>query len=150
MAKQACIKGERSENGTWKTHIDYIVVEESENEASNNSTFTVDMEKNDQENEAESPQILPHFSVVKLEKETTNVRIVFDAAAKCKGVLLNDIIHQGPKLQRDLCVVPLRFRRNAVALVGDITETYLQIELNPKDRRYHRFLWRDLEENKNP
>nr|XP_047132432.1 zinc finger MYM-type protein 1-like [Hydra vulgaris] len=33
-----------------------LVVEESENEASNNSTFTVAMEKNDQENEAESLQ----------------------------------------------------------------------------------------------
>ncbi|XP_047141487.1 uncharacterized protein LOC124816364 [Hydra vulgaris] len=95
-------------------------------------------------------QVVDWNDFVKLEKKTTKVRIVFDAAAKCKGVSLNDVIHQGPKLQRDLCVVLLQFRRNAVALLGDITEMYLQIELNPKDRRDHRFLWRDLEANKNP
>ncbi|XP_065678113.1 uncharacterized protein LOC124818257 [Hydra vulgaris] len=73
-------------------------------------------------NDYKNQWILPHFSVVKLEKETTKVRTVFDAAAKCQGVTLNDIIYQGPKLQLDLCAVLLRFQRNAVALLGDITE----------------------------
>ena len=67
--------------------------------------------------------------------------MVFDASAKCKGVSLNDMIHQGPKLQNELFDVLLRFRRYPIAVVCDIAEMYLKIELNPDDRPFHRFLW---------
>ena len=50
---------------------------------------------------------LPHFSIVKPQKATTKVRIVFDESAKCDGVRLNDAIHQGPKLKRELSDVLL-------------------------------------------
>ncbi|KAJ8043752.1 hypothetical protein HOLleu_10992 [Holothuria leucospilota] len=36
---------------------------------------------------------LPHFPVIKLDRETTKVRIVYDAAAKFQGISLNDAIH---------------------------------------------------------
>ena len=42
---------------------------------------------------------LPHFPVVRMDKTTTKVRIVFDCAAKCNGISLNDMIYAGPKLQ---------------------------------------------------
>ena len=45
---------------------------------------------------------LPHFPVVRLDRATTKTRIVFDASAKFGGISLNDVIDQGPKLQRDL------------------------------------------------
>jgi hypothetical protein len=86
---------------------------------------------------------LPHFPVIRLDKETTKVRIVFDASAKHNSLSLNDVIHQGPKLQNDLFEVLLRFRRNAIAIICDIQEMYLQVELSPPDRLYHRFLWRE-------
>ena len=38
----------------------------------------------------------------------------------------------------------LRFRKNPVALICDISEMYLQIEIVPEDRCFFRFLWRDL------
>ena len=44
---------------------------------------------------------LPHFPVVRQDKETTKVRIVFDASAKCQGISLNDMIDPGPKIQSD-------------------------------------------------
>ena len=65
--------------------------------------------------ENEKRWYLPYFAVEKTEKESTKTRIVFDASAKENGVSLNDIIHCGPKLQRDLCEVLLRFRKNPVA-----------------------------------
>ena len=68
---------------------------------------------------------LPHFAIVKPQKATTKVRIVFDGSAKCDGVSLNDAIHQGPKLQRELFDVLLRFRRSPVAIACDISEMYL-------------------------
>ena len=82
---------------------------------------------------------LPHFPVVREDKATTKVRIVFDAAAKTNGICLNDTIYQGPKLQRDLCTVLTRFRKYPVALVCDVAEMYLRIGLAPQDW----FLWRN-------
>jgi len=84
---------------------------------------------------------LPHFPVVRLDKETTKVRIVFDASAKNDGVCLNDVIHAGPKLQNELFDVLLRFRKKPVAVICDIAEMYLRVGINVPDRRFHRFLW---------
>ena len=60
------------------------------------------------------------------------------------------MICQGPKLQHDLFHVLLRFRKHPVALVCDIAEMYLRIEIAPEDRPFHRFLWRDLDQQKAP
>ena len=60
---------------------------------------------------------LPHFAIVGPEKTTTKTRVVFDASAKCNGLSLNDVICQGPKLQRDIFNVLIRFRPFPVALV---------------------------------
>ena len=40
---------------------------------------------------------LPHFPVVRLEKETTKVRVVLDAKAEFDGKSLNDCVLHGPK-----------------------------------------------------
>ena len=93
---------------------------------------------------------LPHFAVIRQDKATTKLRIVFDASARTDGLALNDLIHTGPKLQRDLFNVLTRFRREPVAVVCDIAEMYLQIELAPQDRPYHRFLWRDFQDSEQP
>ena len=93
----------------------------------------------------EKQWFLLHFPVVKEDRVTTKVRVVFDAAAKHDGKSLNDAIWPGPKLQRDLVDVLTRFRRAPVALSADISEKFLQVELQEKDRPYHRFLWRDFD-----
>ena len=93
---------------------------------------------------------LPHFPVVRPDRATTKTRIVFDASAKCDGISLNDVIYQGPKLQRDLNDVLLRFRRRPVALICDIAEMYLRIEVAPEDRSCQRFLWRSMDQQKEP
>ena len=90
------------------------------------------------------------FAVIKSDKETTRTRIVFDASAALNGISLNDIIHQGPKLQRDLVNVLMRFRRYPVAIIGDISEMYLQVKVKEEDRSLFRFLWRYLDEKKFP
>ena len=48
------------------------------------------------------PTAKPHFAVVRNDRVTTKTHMVFDASAKCNGVSLNDMIHQGPKLQNEL------------------------------------------------
>ena len=88
--------------------------------------------------------------MVKQDRSTTKVRVVFDAATRYHGVSLNDVVFQGPKLQHDLFDVLLRFRRYPVAVMCDISEMYLRIELIPEDRPYHRFLWRDMNTDQRP
>ena len=53
--------------------------------------------------------------------------------------------HQGPKLQKDLFDVLLRFKKLPVAVVCDIAEMHLQIKLYPSDRSCQRILWRNLD-----
>ena len=60
------------------------------------------------------------------------------------GISLNDTMLPGPKLQKDVFDVLLRFRKNRVALVADLTEMFSQVVIAKQDRRYHRFLWRGL------
>jgi len=86
---------------------------------------------------------LPHFPVVRENKATTKVRVVFDAAAECKGTSINGKMHTGPKLQNDMVKVLLRFCAHPVALAGDVSEMFLQVRLRPEDRKFHRFLWRE-------
>lgn len=94
-----------------------------------------------------SKWFLPHFSVLRPDKDTTKTRIVFDTAVKFEGVALNDRIYQGPKLQRDLFNVLLRFRRYPVDLCV-IEEMYLRIGIAFVDKPYHRFLWRKLDQSR--
>ena len=63
---------------------------------------------------------------------------------------MNDLILQGPKLQNELFAVLLRFRKNLIALICDISEMYLQIELRQEDKPFHCFLWRDLNQESSP
>ncbi|XP_067653340.1 uncharacterized protein [Haliotis asinina] len=93
---------------------------------------------------------LPHFPVVKLDRQTTKIRIVFDASAKSCGVSLNDLVFQGPKLQNDVFDILLRFRKYPVTIICDIAEMYLQIGIAPEDRSCLRFLWQSLDQSKEP
>lgn len=106
--------------------------------------------KVDKEKPTTGKWYLSHFPVISHEKETTKTRTVFDASAKCQGVSLNDKIHQGPKLQRDLFDVLLRFRKRPVAIVCDIAEMYLRVNIPENDKPYHRFLWRLLNTDQIP
>jgi hypothetical protein len=93
---------------------------------------------------------LPHFPVIRADKATTKTRIVFDASATYKGESLNQTINQGPKLQQQLTNVLFRFRKNPIALVCDVAEMYLRVEIAKKDRSSFRFLWRDMDKSKDP
>ena len=103
-----------------------------------------------EENDGEQSWYLPHFPVLRPEKETTKVRIVFDASATYEGISLNDTVYQGPKLQNDLFDVLLRFRKQPVGIACDIEEMYLRVGIIEPDRKFHRFLWRAMEIDRDP
>ena len=95
---------------------------------------------------SEERWFLPLFPVIRMNRETTKVRIVFDASARHNGVSLKDVLEQGPKLHISLFDVIMIFRKNKIVLLCDIQEMYLRVGILPPDRRYQIFLWRTSEE----
>ena len=63
---------------------------------------------------------LPHFPVVREDKETTKVRIGYDSAARYGGISLDNTMLPGPKLQQDVFDLLLRFRCNPSRSDGDV------------------------------
>ena len=84
---------------------------------------------------------LPHHAVVRRDKTTTKVRVVYDASAKSNGPSLNDCLHTGPKFNQKILGILLRFRSYPTALIADIEKAFLMISISPRDRDVLRFLW---------
>ncbi|MBM3931204.1 MAG: hypothetical protein FJ336_08030, partial [Sphingomonadales bacterium] len=83
-----------------------------------------------------------YFPVVDRIRDTTKVRIVFDAASKDKtGKSLNSEISKGPNRMNDLFTILLNFRKYKYAVTADISEMFLRIRLEEEDKKYHRFYW---------
>ena len=57
---------------------------------------------------------------------------------------------KGPDLLNDLFGVVLRFRENEVAFIGDISKMYHRIRIPETNQHVHRFLWRNLQADREP
>lgn len=87
---------------------------------------------------------IPHHAVIKENSSTTKVRVVFDASSKsANGVSLNELMLIGPKIQDDLSVILLRWRRFPIAFTADVEKMYRQIRVHPDDHRFQHILWRE-------
>ena len=84
---------------------------------------------------------LPHHAVIKHDRATTKIRVVYDASAKSSGPSLNQCLHVGPKFNQRILDILLRFRTYDTALVADIEKAFLMVSMNKKDRDVLRFLW---------
>jgi len=86
---------------------------------------------------------LPHHEVLRHDKDTTKLHIVYDASARATGHSLNDCLYVGPPFGQCIFDIILRFRVHEVALAGDIEKAFLMISIVAKDRDALRFLWVD-------
>ncbi|XP_024119392.1 uncharacterized protein LOC112140627 [Oryzias melastigma] len=85
---------------------------------------------------------MPHHAVVREDKATTKLRVVFDASSHEENRLsLNDCLHTGPNLNPNLLDVLIKFRLHEIAFTADITKAFLQISLAERDKDAVRFLW---------
>lgn len=87
---------------------------------------------------------LPHHAVVRNDKETTKVRIVFDASCKGKNNMsLNDQLAIGPTLQPELRHIIMRWRSPSICMSADIVKMYRQVKTDNRDNDFQRILWRE-------
>ena len=91
--------------------------------------------------EGDKLHYLPHRGVVREDKVTSKLRIVYDASAKSNGPSLNDCLYTGPSFGQSIFDILLRFRAHRIALAGDIEKAFLMVAVNKKDRDVLRFLW---------
>jgi len=85
---------------------------------------------------------IPHHAVMKNDRETTKMRIVFDGSVGSKSkISLNDCLDKGPSLLQDLTNQLVKFRIGQNVVIGDLREAFLQIEIDEIDRPMLKFMW---------
>jgi len=85
---------------------------------------------------------LLHHAVKKEKCKAVKWRIVCDASSHEPGSpSLNDFLQMGSNLPPEIVSVLLRFRLHKYAILGDVSQAFLQISLDPTDRDLTRFLW---------
>ena len=86
---------------------------------------------------------LPHHSVLTPAKNTTKLRVVYDASVKSrKGVKsLNECLYRGPVPLPELCGILFRLRLHPVLLLANIEKAFLQVCIQEPDRDVTQFLW---------
>ncbi|KAH7973784.1 hypothetical protein HPB49_005295 [Dermacentor silvarum] len=71
---------------------------------------------------------MPHRAVIKEDRTTTKIRIVFDASSHergAKSLIVNS--ESGTSSNPDVAAFLLRFRRYKVAMTADVEKAFLQI-----------------------
>ncbi|XP_071139321.1 uncharacterized protein [Mytilus edulis] len=91
-------------------------------------------------NDDQEQWYLPIFGVYH-PKKPGKLRAVFDSSAQFDGVSLNNVLLSGPDLTNNLIGVLLRFRREQVAIMGDIEQMFYSFKVDEKHRDYLRFFW---------
>ena len=81
----------------------------------------------------------PHFGVYN--KEKGKWWVVQDYSVRYTGRCLNDELLQGPDMINSLTGVLLRFRKEPVAIMGDIEAMYHQVFVPESQRCFLGFLW---------
>ncbi|GFX23543.1 integrase catalytic domain-containing protein [Trichonephila clavipes] len=85
---------------------------------------------------------IPHHGVLRPEKLTTKLRIVFNGSSPTTtGISLNDILLKG-EVKEDVFETISRFRRHKFAFTTDIQKIYRQILINPDQQDLQRIIWK--------
>ena len=94
---------------------------------------------------------LSHHPVIRQDKDTTKVRIVYNASAKnSSGTSLNSCLYPGPCLLKTVAEILARFRFYPIALTADIEKAVLMIGIHLSDRDVLRFLWYEDAKSETP
>ena len=86
----------------------------------------------------------PHHGVLREDKITSKLRVVFNASSPTtSGMSLNDILEIGPKLQADIIGLLMNWRIHKYVMNADVEKMFRQILIHPDDRLLMCILWFD-------
>ncbi|XP_037930081.1 uncharacterized protein LOC119664701, partial [Teleopsis dalmanni] len=92
---------------------------------------------------------MPHQAVIREKSLTTKLRVVFDASAKTSnGKSLNNIMMTGPRLQKDIFDIILKWRLWRFVVTADVEKMFRQIKITKEHQDYQRILWRENQTDK--
>jgi hypothetical protein len=87
---------------------------------------------------------IPHHAVLRPDKSTTKLRVVFGASAKSSSnYSFKDLQMVGPTVQDELVEIVLRFRKHKIALSADVTKMYRQVLVDEGHRPLQSIVWRE-------
>lgn len=88
------------------------------------------------------PYYFQQFLVLRPDKSTTKIPVVFHASFKSRtGKSLNNILMVGSTIQLDSFDIILRFRRHKVAVAADIDKMYYQVLIDSRDRHLQKIIY---------
>ena len=89
-----------------------------------------------QENKIGNQYFIPHHGVVRRDKETTKLRVVFDGSARAnQGELsMNECLEKGQNVTLHIFEILLRFRSHLIGIIADIEKAFHQIVIDEGDR----------------
>ena len=92
--------------------------------------------------ECRSQYCIPHHGVLRADKQTTKLHVVFDGSAEANqgDFSLNECLEKGPNLTP---YILLRCRSHPISIIADIEKAFHQIMIDEGDRNFLRFLWCD-------
>ncbi|GFY35316.1 integrase catalytic domain-containing protein [Trichonephila clavipes] len=100
------------------------------------------LEREVESSEPPTHYYIPHHGVLRPEKLTTKLRIVFKGSSPTTtGISLNDILLKG-EVKEDVFETISRFRRHKFAFTTDIQKMYRQILINPDQQDLQRIIWK--------
>ena len=88
-----------------------------------------------------STYYMPHQAVIREDKITSKLRIVYYASSKMNGPSLNECLEARETYFADLFGVMIRFRWHRIGIMADIEKAFLSIGIEENDRDALRFLW---------
>ncbi|XP_063380310.1 uncharacterized protein LOC134666933 [Cydia fagiglandana] len=99
-------------------------------------------EKMDSPPPPEAPRTWPLAHFPTFHPQRGKMRLVWDTAATACERSLNSALLAGPDLLKSLFGVLMRFRESKIAVLADVKQMFLQIEIIEQDRDTLRFVWR--------
>ncbi|GFX80685.1 integrase catalytic domain-containing protein [Trichonephila clavipes] len=91
---------------------------------------------------------MPHHGVLRPEKSTTKLRVVFNATnPTSNGLSLNSIQYNGGLVQNDLFTIMIKFREHPYAFTADVKMMYRMILIHESQQPLLRILWKESPED---
>ena len=96
----------------------------------------------DMKGEVGKTYYIPPQIVLRPDRETTKVRVVYDFSSKMTGnVSANECLEVPEAMFTDLFAIMVRFRLYVVGVIADIEKAFLMIRMREEDRDAQRLIW---------